>query len=724
MKMSTNHIMSFIKELESLLERKIIKQEKEWLHQQMKIFDLLFKLPIYYQEIFKILIDYKLIFKESFVSVEEIAHKNIFAKEGIIFGKLVTKSSENHIDSLFLEQNQQTILCEITEFKDYYLNNIVLFLKWKFIPSSNSQYSYLEIDGNSIVNIHGNFQIPRAPKYIYQVNNSPKSGPFHIFGVIEAISPYFLQNNQILFFVEITSGLSRIIVFKGLYYIRNALEVGESCIFTHLLPSKMNDIPIYLNTKETKAILKKDSFFSRKKNQNLISYEGIVTSDNVNSIIQLDNTFYVYFTHYSFHDYGRGIRKGTKIRLYNAHPIKNDNQEIEAFGLCMYSSYKIIEFSDQESLFYPFIHTQKWNHISILECREIIKNTEMIKKKFEISEKRAENLLKKFNFKREHFKRNIQNEFINHEECNVCTDKLKVKSIPPLKDFTNFFSNGNKNLTIKSSHDINMLLIGMIDYDSQGLFIFDQTSKFQLFLVNQTGNFGELDMKWINYKETVYLIEEYIIVQDKDLDYIQADIQSLKILYRYDSMIEVYTPRNIKRFTIEKKGILINNTFNIYCKDNIIIKSKLDYSVGLFYLLKANFEYEFGNLKMFDQKSYELTETSTIKVIKETNDITSCSHLLNSNPKTTSLQFVLIEKSSEYNKETNLRLMARDIESPSIIRIFINNDHMGLIPGSKITLFDLKFNGKENPYLKSNHSQMIVQVDSFPHHLESPITIL
>lgn len=714
--------MSFIQELEKLFKRKLLQKEVDWTQENFNHLPVHLKNNIHTLEIFKILNNLDLTFKKNFVSVENLKNNNQFDSNGIIFGQLFIKRSEKFLDTIFLEQNGHSLVCEFINFNDNYLNNYVLIRKWRFVSCSNNLHSYLEIDGNFMIDILNKTQIPKVPKYILEVDKVPKKGICHVYGVVESISPCFVQNNQILFFVEITSNLSRIIVFKGLYYLRNMIEVGETFIFTCLLPSRMNENPILLNTSETRVIPKNDSLLIKKETRKLVSYEGLITSENSNSIIQLDNTYNIYFTHYSFHDLGRGIRKGNRIRIYNAHPIYNDLDQIEAFGLCMYSSYKCIDFSENESDFIPFINIEKWNHLSIIECREILKNTEIIKKKFEISEKKAEIMLKNFNFKRESFRRNMQNEFLNHDQCNICSDSLNINQISPLKDFTSYLPKSFEKLFIKSSREIKDTLIGMIEFDYENLYFYDHTFKFQLLLVNQSGKFGDLDIKWSNSKETVFMIEEYILVQESNLIYIQADINSLKILYRFDPLIEVYTPRNIKDFIIEKMGNLINNHFNIYCQNDIIIKANTEYSPGLYYLLKSNYEYEFGNLKMIDQKSYEMTETSTIRPISESNSIDPFSSIDFSLSKPQyHIQLILLE----VIENPDVQIICRDPKYPIIFRVFLKNlkNKMGLIPGSKMTLFDLKYVKKDNPYFTCGNTN-ISQIDYFPFKIQDKKSIL
>jgi hypothetical protein len=54
---------------------------------------------------------------------------------------------------------------------------------------------------------------------------------------------------------------------------------------------------------------------------NVVNYVGIVTGYVLDSVLELDNSLLLYFTHFQSYNRGRSLRVGAKIFLHNVHPI-------------------------------------------------------------------------------------------------------------------------------------------------------------------------------------------------------------------------------------------------------------------------------------------------------------------------------------------------------------------------------------------------------------------
>jgi hypothetical protein len=70
--------------------------------------------------------------------------------------------------------------------------------------------------------------------------------------------------------------------------------------------------------------------------QKIVSYSGVITGYLGDCILELDNQFHLYLTHYFCNNKGRGLREGTLINLYNVHPVFIGKKlQVRKLGICV-----------------------------------------------------------------------------------------------------------------------------------------------------------------------------------------------------------------------------------------------------------------------------------------------------------------------------------------------------------------------------------------------------
>eukprot|EP01117_Protostelium_nocturnum_P016137 TRINITY_DN6333_c0_g1_i2.p1 TRINITY_DN6333_c0_g1~~TRINITY_DN6333_c0_g1_i2.p1 ORF type:complete len:1079 (+),score=197.71 TRINITY_DN6333_c0_g1_i2:240-3476(+) len=370
----------------------------------------------------------------------------------------------------------------------------------------------------------------------------------HLRGIITAISPMisfkareYRRNKESgklsslstskptnFFFVELSSreqgmAMSSTLVFhngdcsKGLkdsgMKWRSFLRIGMKLSVSHLKPTLSKGRGILTLTRRTRinqleySILNKQmsshvaSVCSEEdKDYQIMNYVGIITSFLIDSIVQLDGKINLYLTHYLVNNEGRSLRIGTKIKLFNIHPIYV-HQKFQGLGCCTYSHICIDEFSDDLSSSYPplFQLTSPlrylWRRLNVYSLSWFFKTYYTLSHLF--MKLVGENEINQLFFKRDdkedesigiirsitkllgsnpenyQNKRDIKDEFLRHEGCSLCTNNgIELPEVVPISSWSELAfpldGSGGSLKTVDSSHLENFLFLGFLNQSSSG----------------------------------------------------------------------------------------------------------------------------------------------------------------------------------------------------------------------------------------------------------------
>lgn len=576
------------------------------------------------------------------ISLDKINNEFVDDSDGLLIGRVITKQRTHvHIGSFFIRQKKCDIVCEINDAHISLVDNIFYFEKWRYIPCKKYEnrlvpnfveFSYLEIEGKFCkLLLRENMDILYLPSRKTLINhyqplsfsnhssNIKRGELHHLYGNISVVTPFTRQNNQVIFFIIMND--NTIITFlEEQLWLRHLLRnIGSNILLTNIVPGKLGSHQkTFLTTRETKVFPFDDEDFTkiqlRPIDKQTIHYSGVITKVLGDAMFELDNEYILYLTHYSIHNYGRGMRVGSQIRLDNVHPIFNSENQLHGFGCCMYSNIIIEQFSEKNTVYEPIIHQTSrffnvWQKLSIPEFIEFKKMYLDFQKKFNFDNEIVDVLMKIINC--QSLKRNVLTECIDHDiACQVC--KIRNINFPNLIFISELinFSQHKKTNFIQRSEDFKGVLLGVLKIcEKTGtLQLYDNTGLIDLVLIQDVDIWPDgLEYDWCTRREThrLFMIQQFILVIENDTCYLQIKCSKMKSLFTirksesiFDNYIDVQVSR-IDPFTETNNGFRFGMECILFNSEtSISIEINSMFSMGLFYLMKIGNIYRIKGVKM------------------------------------------------------------------------------------------------------------------------------
>ena len=472
--------------------------------------------------------------------------------------------------------------------------------------------------------------------------------------------------------------------------LREFLRTGQSFMITNLITTK--EKKILMSTKETfvsVALQKKDILLSQ--NESLICFEGFITAYLDQSIIELDSKLNVYFTHYSLRNFGRGLRIGSKIRIYNAHSLFQ-NGVLKGFVMCLYSNFQIMQFSEKDSPFIPIITKLAWSHLSFYDFVNGERALKDVQKKFSLSEKKNFQVVSKI-LKLKKIERNYKTEFIDHQMCNVMSSSFIKTKIQTLKELVeilnnNFKANIQNNIEMKFDQ-----ILFMMRPNKKGIEIFDNTMSLYVHLTNYDGSFGELDFNWSIYKERIYKLNQFMVIMGKKL-YLQFDVKDIQVMTHDMSQTSIEKYDEEMNITISEIHPIIDDKFILICNNDIKIKIVTSWGLGLYYIRKINHCYRFQNITILNGEIL-INENTIITHLNKKKDPITLSQSIEIDQKIHS--FLATVKNVSYEKEKMKICLINNSSNHEFI-LYPQNPLLGIIPGATIFFSNINLIRSQNDW--------------------------
>lgn len=281
--------------------------------------------------------------------------------------------------ALYLAQGQNQIVCQVCTTDEKtphmsYLYHWRVFYKYRFIPCNSyndntvktlsidpSRFSYVELvldDSLLLCSVD-------VPILSFPTSSDLDQLSDKIIGRVVALSPCFTQQHndttEVAFLVKLstrTHGTITIMftdrIHDTLVCYHHFLSVNESFVLTNICEmtftvDKTTSTDIMYVASANTCIYP----YSSDTSDLGIYYQGTITGTSqwmVNASLELDNQIQLYMIGYTSSTFGRSLRIGTRICVYNAHtPVTN------MLVCCMYSTVRILSFSDNNVPYQPLI---------------------------------------------------------------------------------------------------------------------------------------------------------------------------------------------------------------------------------------------------------------------------------------------------------------------------------------------------------------------------------